>query len=106
MKSKLEESFGRQVKLLALPEPTREYRFHPVRRWRIDFAWPEQKLAVELEGGIFSGGRHTRGAGFLADCEKTNTLTLLGWRVLRFATQTVNSGEAINMTMEALGIKK
>ena len=62
----------------------REYRFHPERKWRFDFANPHMKVAVEIEGGAFSGGRHTRGAGFVADCEKYNQATVLGWRVLRY----------------------
>jgi very-short-patch-repair endonuclease len=50
----------------------------------LDFAWPEQKVAVEIEGGVFSGGRHTRGAGFVADCDKYNALAAAGWRLFRF----------------------
>jgi len=65
----------------------REYKFHPVRKWRFDFADPHGKVAVEIEGGAFSGGRHTRGAGFIADCEKYNAAILMGWRVFRFATK-------------------
>jgi hypothetical protein len=64
--------------------PEREHRFHESRRWRVDFAWPEQKVAVEIEGGVFSGGRHTRGAGFVADCDKYNALAAAGWRLFRF----------------------
>ena len=62
----------------------REYQFAPPRKWRFDFAWEADKVAVELEGGAWSGGRHTRGAGFEDDCEKYNEATRLGWRVLRF----------------------
>lgn len=60
-----------------------EYRFHPERKWRFDFAWPLHKVALEIEGGIWSGGRHTRGAGYAADCEKYNEAALAGWLVLR-----------------------
>jgi hypothetical protein len=65
-----------------IPEPTPEYRFHPTRRWRFDFAWVPQKLALEVDGGAWVGGRHTRGKGFIADQEKGNAAILLGWRVL------------------------
>lgn len=61
----------------------REHRFCPPRLWRFDFAWPSMALAVEIEGGAFIGGRHTRGAGFRGDAEKYATALLLGWRVLR-----------------------
>ena len=68
---------------LGLPEPTLEYRFDAKRRWRFDYAWPAQKVALEVEGGVFTRGRHTRGAGFLKDIDKYNAATLAGWKVLR-----------------------
>lgn len=61
-----------------------EHVFHPVRKWRFDFAWPEVKLAVEVEGGIWNSGRHNRPSGFIEDCVKYNAAVALGWRVLRF----------------------
>lgn len=63
-----------------------EKRFHPVRKWRFDRAITGLKIAVELEGGTFSGGRHTRGAGYAADCEKYNTAQMLGWIVFRLTS--------------------
>lgn len=66
-----------------LPEPVKELRFSPPRRWRFDYAWEAGKVALEVEGGVWTGGRHTRGKGFLADMEKYNTATVMGWRVLR-----------------------
>lgn len=86
--SQLEELFIINVRAFGrdLPTPTREYRFHPPRKWQIDFAWPQHKLAVEVEGGIYSGGRHNRLAGFLKDIEKYNQLSEDGWRLLRFAS--------------------
>lgn len=60
-----------------------EHRFAPPRRWRFDFADLIAMVAVEVDGGAYSGGRHTRGAGFEADCEKLNTAALLGWTVFR-----------------------
>lgn len=64
----------------------REWRFHPQRRWKFDFANPDPDIliAVELEGGIWIKGRHTTGKGFEADCEKYNTALSMGWRVLRY----------------------
>jgi very-short-patch-repair endonuclease len=62
-----------------------EYRFAHPRRWRFDIAIPNERIAIELEGGVFTGGRHTRGTGYLNDMEKYNAATALGWRVLRFA---------------------
>lgn len=72
-----------------LAEPVPEYQFHPLRRWRFDFAWPLHKVAVEIEGGIWTQGRHTRGAGVLADMQKYNAAAMLGWRLLRYSPQTL-----------------
>lgn len=83
------------LKAFEIPEPVREHRFHPVRKWRLDYAWPEHKLAVEIEGGAFIQGRHNRGAGFRNDMEKYNELTLAGWSLLRFTPQELKNGSAV-----------
>lgn len=101
--SKLEDLLARHMQLCKMPEPKKEYRFHPDRRWRFDFAFPDIKLAVEVEGGTWNGGRHTRGSGFAADCEKYNEAVLLGWRVLRFDSKAVTSGQAVSTILNALG---
>ena len=79
-----------------------EHRFSPPRRWRFDFAWPDRKLAVEVEGGTFIGGRHTRGAAFEKDAEKYNEATLQGWRVLRVTPRMIADGRAMAMVERAL----
>jgi very-short-patch-repair endonuclease len=84
--------------------PTREYRFRVGRRWAFDFAWPDQMVAVEIEGGIYNGGRHVRPTGFENDCEKYNAATLDGWRVYRFTGPQVSNGSAASLTMKALGL--
>lgn len=61
----------------------REYYFHPVREWRFDYCIPFAGIAIEVEGGAWSNGRHTRGKGFIGDMEKYNEATCLGWRLLR-----------------------
>lgn len=66
-----------------IPLPTPELRFAPPRKWRFDYAWPAQKVALEVEGGIWTNGRHTRGKGFLEDIAKYNRAAVLGWRLLR-----------------------
>jgi very-short-patch-repair endonuclease len=100
--SAIEELFNVQLRALKLPATTREHKFHPVRKWRIDFAWPSRKLAVEIEGGIWTQGRHTRGAGVRADMEKYNALASLGWTLLRFDGFAVTSGAAIDQVKEFL----
>lgn len=66
-----------------LPEPIFEYRFHPERKWRFDIAWgAPQRVALEVQGGIFIAGRHSRGAAILKEWEKLNTAACMGWRIL------------------------
>lgn len=99
--SKLERTMSLHLKAVGISaEP--EYRFHHKRRWRFDFAIPERKVAIECEGGIWTGGRHTRGAGFENDCEKYNAAAELGWCVLRFTKRMIESGEAIKQVERAL----
>ena len=79
-----------------------EYKFHPTRKWRFDFALPLHKIAVEVEGASWSGGRHTRGAGFAADCEKYSIAATLGWRVIRATTEQVMGRMAIAWVVDAI----
>ena len=83
-------------------QPICEFTFHPTRLWRFDYAWPECWVALEVEGGIFSGGRHTRGAGFLKDMEKYNEATRLGWRVLRCTPSTLLSDTTLSLVAGTL----
>lgn len=81
-----------QIKVAGLPEPKREYRFDRSRRWRIDLAWPERRLAVEVEGGTWQKSRHTNPIGYLRDCEKYNALAVGGWTLLRFTSMMIEGG--------------
>lgn len=96
-----EEAFALHCRAEKL-RPEREWRFHPKRKWRFDFAFPDKKLAVEIEGSIWRGGRHSRGTGFENDAEKYNAAAKAGWRVLRYSTGMVLAGDAINDVMEML----
>ena len=101
--SELEDLLQFQMRVAGVPAPVLEHRFHDVRKWRMDFAWPDLLIAVEVEGGTWAGGRHTRGAGFEKDCEKYNTAALLGWRVYRFTSSMIKSGRALETIEEAFG---
>lgn len=81
------------AQLVGFPDPVIELLFHPKRKWRLDYAWEEQKLAIEVHGGIHSGGRHTRGRGFVEDRAKMNEATLLGWTVLEVTPEHIKSGQ-------------
>ena len=118
-KSEIEERLARDIRADKLPKPEREYRFaaHHVgmgrnirerlinaglRDWRFDFAYPEIMLAIECEGGIFSGGRHTRGKGYEEDLFKYNAAMMLGWDVCRFSGGMVKSGNAVDFIKQVL----
>lgn len=73
-----------------IPAPTAEYKFSPVRRWRWDFAWLNEKVAVEIDGGMWIGGAHARGARRRSDNEKQNAGIELGWVCLRYYPKEVD----------------
>lgn len=88
-KTRLEDAFlaaFAAVKPDGVPMPEREHRFHSVRKWRFDFAWPAIALSVEIHGGSFVHGGHNRPGQQAKDFEKLNTAIECGWRVLQFNT--------------------
>lgn len=108
-KSSLERAFLHYWTIAGrdLPQPKHNYRFAALtvgtgrglrarlrqanlRDWKFDFAWPEVLLAVELEGGTYTRGRHVRPAGYEADCEKYNAGIALGWAILRYTNRMLN----------------
>lgn len=99
--SRLERTAYQQIVDAGLPEPVREFRFHPVRGWRADFAWPEHKLLLEIEGGIWlqTTGHHGKGHAhperFESDVDKYNAAALLGYWVLRATARTLDDGNMI-----------
>lgn len=89
-----------QIKALGLPVPIRQYRFAWAthrRKWALDMCWPDRMLGLEVDGAIWTAGRHTRGAGATSDAEKYSHAALLGFRVMRFTTAQVRDGTAIRM---------
>jgi very-short-patch-repair endonuclease len=76
-------------------EIVREYRFDAKRRYRLDIAVPERKVGLEIEGGLFSKGAHSRPVGIIRDMAKGNLLVFLGWKVLRYTPLQVRQGDAI-----------
>lgn len=104
-KTELEDEVAFGVRALGLPAPEREYRFSPHRRFRFDFAWPAVKVALEVDGGTWIGGRHTSGAGYQRDVEKMNLAALTGWLVVRATKDMVKDGTAVNTALAALIVR-
>lgn len=98
----LEEIFSIQIRAVRLPPAQREYRFHPERRWKFDFSWPQSMVAVEIEGGTYLRGRHVRPEGFRNDCIKYNEAALLGWKVLRGDSRMVKNGVLLSLVERAI----
>ena len=86
-----------------LPVPLPEFEFaFPDRKWRWDFAWVPEKIALEIQGALFTRGRHTRGAALLKEHEKLNAGAIRGWRVLYTTPKDVRSGKVLELIREAL----
>ena len=90
------------LKARKMPTPELEYRFHPVRKFRLDYAWPDHLLGLEVDGGIWVGGAHGRGTGITRDQEKTNLAAGLGWRILRCTPAKLMADETLEHITRAL----
>jgi hypothetical protein len=102
---KLRTKPDRLCQAKGIPAPVLEHVFALPRKWRFDVAWLNEKIALEIEGGTFAGGRHTRGAGFRADMEKYNRAVLLGWRVVRVLPEQLVTPSTFEMLEELFGIQ-
>ena len=102
--SDLESTLAQQITWAKLPAPVEQFRAIPGRRFRWDLAWPAQKLLVEVQGGIWTGGKHSTGVGVTRDCEKANLAALAGFRCLAVTSNHITSGKALRWIQEALGV--
>lgn len=92
--AELRQQFSRQFearwRVLGGPVLEPEHRFDSDRGWRADFLHRPTMTLIELEGGAYSQGRHTRSKGFIEDIFKYNRATMLGYRLLRIGTGMAN----------------
>ncbi len=89
--SSLERKFKLLWPLVNGPYVEEEHKFHPTRKWRSDFAHIDSKVLIECEGAVWTGGRHTRGGGYIKDCEKYNEAAFNGWAVIRLTGSDINT---------------
>ena len=91
---------------IEVPQPVPEYRFDETRKWRLDWAWPDDsiRVGVEVDGGVFApgGGRHAKDS----DREKTNALSAAGWLIFRFSPQMLNNDPHACIMMVAETVKR
>lgn len=73
-----------KANLLSVFETQVRFEAGSNRRWRFDLYSRAHRLAVEVEGGTFRAGRHSRGVGMSEDMEKYNEAVLRNIRLLRF----------------------
>ena len=97
-----EDLLAFQIKAAKLPEPVRQYRYVPWRRLKADFAWPDQSLLAEVQGGIFTRQAHGSIKGVLADIDRLNAATMAGWRLLRVTPAMIKDGTALILIEGAL----
>jgi very-short-patch-repair endonuclease len=90
-----EQTFAYQCIADKLPSFVQNYMFMRERKFELDFAWPDYRIGCEIQGGVFTKGAHGTGAAILRDMEKSNLLTLCGWKVLRYTPDEVSCGLAI-----------
>jgi hypothetical protein len=104
----MSQFFQKICESVGLPKPEPEVRFHPVRKWRIDYLFTDgpARVALEVEGGVWKGGRHNRASGFLKDMEKYNALSACGIVLLRATPQDLNKTEILELIRETIEVEK
>lgn len=88
-----------------LPLGETQYPVVVGRQFRFDRCWPNQRVAVEVQGGVWIAGAHSRGSGVQRDCLKLSMAAAVGWRVLPISRAMIESGEAIALIRQALGLE-
>lgn len=104
-KAKYNEQIFKQVcQTMRLPEPVPEFQFCEGRKWRIDFYFEAngRRVALEVEGGVYTGGRHTRISGFKSDIEKYNELSMAGIFLVRCTPEDLMKLKTLNAVKKTL----
>jgi len=90
------------LKARKMPTPETEVEFALPRKFRLDYAWVDAKVGLEVDGGIWTGGAHGRGTGITRDQEKTNIAAGLGWRILRCTPSNLATSATLDHIYRAL----
>ena len=101
--SAAEDQLAQQLDAIGL-KYIREWVFSPPRRFRLDF-FLAPDLAIEVDGAIWTGGRHGRGGGILSDCEKYALIAAKGFRLVRLTPKHIKSGEAMDWIGKAINYR-
>lgn len=105
--SKLERDALAAIQHAGLPDPVHQFRGLKPRLFAFDFAWPEQKVAVECQGGTWARSKmgHNSGSGIEADMEKLNCAALAGWLVLLYSDHGIKDGSLVADVRRALEMR-
>jgi len=103
--SELEAILLNRLERAGLPAPELQYRIVPGRQFRWDAAYVSKKVAIEVQGGVWSNGSHVRGSGVQRDCLKASMAAALGWRCLPVTREMIESGQAVELIAQALGLE-
>lgn len=67
------------------------------RRFRLDYWWPDYRIAMEIDGITFCGkARHQTADGFTRDVEKHNIVNVLGHTLLRYTPRQLRAGQLLD----------
>lgn len=99
-KKTMEDHLYDEIVGAGFPIPKPQYKFHPTRKWRFDFAYPDAKVAIEVQGGVWSKGKHARAKGLLNDYEKFNEAQKLGWSVFLIPSDWIGQGAILSYLEE------
>lgn len=107
VKNDYKARFLRDIANAGIPAPTLEVKFHDTRKWRLDFAYPDRRIAIEYQGGNFSGGKggHSSIAGLMRDYEKFTEAALHGWLLILIDAASVRSGQAVEWVRRAMEVR-
>lgn len=105
VESQLELMLLHRLERAGLPRPETQAQIIPGRKFAFDFAYRAEKLAIEVQGGIWTNGAHARGSGVKRDCLKAALAVSLGWRVLPVDDSMIKDGQAVELIAQALGVE-
>ena len=105
-KSDLEAALEFTLRAASVPPPIPEWKFALPRQWRFDYAWPDRKVAVEVDGGTWVHGRHSRATGQEKDMEKNNAAAIAGWLVIHVTGAMIEDGRALAVIEAALAARR
>src|SRR5262245_430569 len=97
------KEFLDQLHLAGLPTPEAEVAFASPRRWRFDWAFKDQQIAIEYQGGNYTGkGGHNTVKGLRNDYEKFSEAAIRGWLLILIDSGSVRDGRAVTWVERAL----